>query len=74
MDGFDEQSVFALPPASARMNRLQEEFLFLVRTSFQSRHTPSEALAILKRHLAFRSEGEATSEPPHLRLLRTGSD
>lgn len=56
------------------MNRLQEEFLFLVRTSFHARQTPHEALDVLRRHLAFRNEGEADRDPPRLRLVYVAPD
>lgn len=56
------------------MPLLEEELLFLARSSYLGGRTARETADLLRRHLAFRSAEAGTKARLGLRLLRTGSD
>lgn len=57
-----------------RMPLIEEELLFLARSSYLGGRSVRETADLLRRHLAFRSAEASPKAHPGLRLLRTGSD
>ena len=55
------------------MPRQTDELLFLVRAAYDDRLPPKEALALLRRHLAFRAGEELARATPSITPLRPPS-